>query len=112
MKENAAVQFLAAFNAHDLAAMEAMLAPDVRWVLRSGATIEGRDALMSALAAEGQPGSKLDELTVSVAGRTIEVVDDTVTSTVRRDYHWKASGEFSHSMLARTALTFRGDESL
>ena len=110
MREDAAVRFLEAFNAHDLAAMEAMLAPDVRCVLRSGATIEGRDALMSALAAEGRPGSKLDELTVSVAGRTIEVVDDTVTSTVRRDYHWKESGEFSRSMLARTSLTFRGDE--
>ena len=110
MREDAAVRFLEAFNAHDLATMEAMLAPDVRCVLRSGATIEARDALMSALAAEGRPGSKLDELTVSVAGRTIEVVDDTVTSTVRRDYHWKESGEFSHSMLSRTALTFRGDE--
>lgn len=110
MKEDTAVRFAEAFNAHDLATMEAMLAPDVRCVLRSGATIEGRDALMSALAAMGRPGSRLDELTVSIAGRTIEVVDDTVTSTVRRDYHWKESGEFSHSMLARTALTFRGDE--
>jgi len=110
VKEDTAIRFLEAFNAHDLAAMEAMLAPDVRCVLRSGATIEGRGALMSALAAEGRPGSKLDELTVSVAGRTIEVVDDTVTSTVRRDYHWEVSGEFSHAMLARTSLTFRGDE--
>lgn len=87
-----------------------MLAPDVRCVMRNGATIAGRDALVSALAGEGRPGSKLDELTVSVAGRTIEVVDDTVTSTVRRDYHWKESGECSHSMLARTSLTVRGDE--
>jgi len=110
VNEDAALRFFEAFNAHDLAAMELMLASDVRCVLRSGPTIEGRDALMSALAAEGRPGSKLDELTVSVAGRTIEVVDDTVTSTVRRDYHWKESGEFSHSLLARTALTFRGDE--
>jgi len=110
MREDTAVRFLEAFNAHDLAAMEAMLAPDVRCVLRGGATIEGRDALLSALAAEGRPGSKLDELTVSVAGRTIEVVGDPVTSTARRDYRWSASDEFSHSMLARTALTFRGDE--
>jgi ketosteroid isomerase-like protein len=110
VRENAAVRFLEAFNAHDLPAMEAMLTPDVRCVLRSGATIEGRDALMTALAAEGQPGSRLDELTVSVAGRTVEVVDDTVMSTVRRDYRWRESGEFSHSMLARTALTFRGAE--
>ena len=110
MKEDAAVRFLEAFNAHDLAAMEAMVTPDVRCVLRGGATIEGRDALMSALAAEGRPGSQLDELTVSVAGRTIEAVDDTVTSTVRRDYLWKESGEFSHSMLARTSLTCHGDE--
>jgi len=29
---------------------------------------------------------------------------------VRRDYHWKGRGEFSHSMVARTALTFRGDK--
>jgi ketosteroid isomerase-like protein len=110
VREDAAVRFLEAFNANDLPALGAILAPDVRCVLRGGATIEGRDALMGALAAEGQPGSKLEELTVSVAGRTIEVVDDTVTSTVRRDYHWRESGEFSHSMLARTALTFRGDE--
>jgi hypothetical protein len=66
--------------------MEAMLAPDVRCVLRTGATIEAREALMSALAPEGATGKKLDELTVIVAGRTNEVVDDTVTSSVRRDY--------------------------
>ena len=30
MKEDAAVRFLEALNAHDLAAMEAMLAPDMR----------------------------------------------------------------------------------
>jgi len=108
MNEDAALRFLEAFNAYDLATMEAMLAPNVRCGLRNGATIEGRDALMTALAAEGPPGGKLDELTVSLAGRTTEEVGDTVTSTVRRDYHWKESGEFSHAMLARTALTFRG----
>ena len=109
MNENAALRFFEAFNAHDLATMEAMLAPDVRCVWR-GATIDGRDALMASLAADGPPGGKLDELTVSIAGRTMEEVGPTVTSTVRRDYHWKESGEFSHSMLARTALTFRGDK--
>src|SRR5262245_52945599 len=89
--------------------MEAMLSPDVRCVLRSGATIEGRDSLVAALAAEGQPGGKLDELTVSLAGRTTDEVGQTVTTTVRREYHWRDSGDFSHAMLARTALTFHGD---
>lgn len=46
-------------------------------------------------------------MTVSVADRTIEEAGDIVTSTVRRDFHWRESGEFSHSMLAHTALTFR-----
>ena len=64
---------------------------------------------MAAFASEGRPGAKRDELTVSLADRTIEVAGDIVTSTVRRDYHWKESGEFSHSMFARTAVTFRGD---
>jgi len=39
--------------------------------------------------------------------RTIEEEGDSVTTTVRRDYPSKESGEFSHSMLVRTALTFR-----
>ena len=108
--EDAALRFFEAFNTHDLATMEAMLAPDVRCIWRSGAKIEGRDALMASLVADGPPGGKLDELTVSLAGRTMEEVGDTVTSTVRREYRWKESGEFSHAMLARTALTFRGDE--
>jgi hypothetical protein len=107
--EDAALRFFEAFNAHDLATMEAMLAPDVRCTWRSGTTIVGRDALIASLMADGPPGGKLDELTVSLGGRTMEEVGDVVTSTVRRDYRWRESGEFSHSMLARTALTFRGD---
>ena len=107
MHEDSALRFLGALNAFDQTTVESMLKPDARWI-SPRATIEGRDALMQALADAGQPGSKLDELTVSLADRTIEENGDTVTTTVRRDYHWKESGEFSHGMVARTALTFRG----
>lgn len=65
---------------------------------------------MRALANMGQPRSKLDELTVSLAGRTVEEHGDTVTTTVRREYRWKASDEFSHAMVARTTLTFREEK--
>jgi ketosteroid isomerase-like protein len=104
--EDAALRFLGALNAFDRVTVESMLAPDARWI-SPRATIEGRDALMQALAERGQPGSKLDELTVSLADRTMEENGDTVTTTVRREYHWKESGDFSHGMVARTALTFR-----
>jgi ketosteroid isomerase-like protein len=104
--EDAALRFLSAVNAFDRATVESMLAVDARWI-SPRATIEGREALMQALTDMGAPGSKLDELTVSLADRTIEEKGDTVTTTVRRDYHWTESGEFSHSMVARTALTFR-----
>lgn len=83
-----------------------MLAPDARWI-SPRATVEGRDAIVQAFAEMGQPGSRLDELTVSLADRTIEENGDTVTTTVRREYYWKESGEFSHAMVARTAVTFR-----
>ena len=105
MNSDAALRFLSALNANDLAIMEDMLAPDVRFIRPRGA-IEGRDALLQA-AADRPPGTGLQELSVSLADRTLEEAGDTVTTTVRRDYHWKESGEFSHSMLARTALTFR-----
>jgi ketosteroid isomerase-like protein len=107
--EDAALRFLGALNAFDRVTVESMLAPDARWI-SPRATIEGRDALMQALAERGQPGSKLDELTVSLADRTMEENGDTVTTTVRREYHWKESGDFSHGMVARTALTFRDDK--
>ncbi len=45
-----------------------------------------------------------------LSGGSADASDDTVTSTVRRDYHWEEPGEFSHSMSARTSLTFHGDE--
>ena len=105
INRDAALRFLNALNAHDLSTVEELLAPDVRAVWPRG-TIEGRDALMQAATETGPPGTGLQELTVSLADRTIDEVGDTVTTTVRRDYHWKESGDYSHSMLARTALTF------
>ena len=104
--EDAALRFLGALNAFDQTTVESMLAADARFI-SPRATLERRDALMQALADSGPPGGKLDELTVSLADRTTEESGDTVTTTVRRDYHWKESGEFSHAMVARTALTFR-----
>lgn len=106
MLEDDTLRFITAVNAFDLTTVEAMLAPDVRWI-SPRSTIEGREALLQAFTDRGAPGSKLDELTVSLAERTIEENGDTVTTTVRREYHWKESGEFAHAMTARTALTFR-----
>ena len=44
---------------------------------------------------------------MSIADRTLDEIGDAVTSTVRRDYHWRESSELARSMLIRTALTFR-----
>lgn len=76
MNREAALRFLDAFNTHDLAKVEALLADDVRFISHRG-TIEGREALMQLIADSGAPDSKLDALTVSLADRTLDEVGDT-----------------------------------
>ena len=94
-----------AWNSDDAEALAETLAPDVR-VTRPRGTIVGRDEFIAAVKAQRETPAA-DELDVTLHDRTIEEVGDKVITTVRIDYHWRESGEFSHSMRRRSEFTVR-----
>ena len=102
------LRYLDAWNAEDAQALADTLAPDVR-VTRPRGTTVGRDEFIAAVTAlKSLPSA--DELDVTLHDRTIEEVGDKVITTVRLDYRWRESGEFSHSMKRRTEFTVRDDK--
>ena len=94
-----------AWNSGDAEALAETLAPDVRVVRPRGTTV-GRDAFIAAVTAQHETPAA-DELDVTFHDRTLEEVGDKVITTVRLDYHWRGSGEFSHSMSRRAEFTVR-----
>ena len=82
-----------------------MLAPDVR-VVRPRGTIVGRDEFIASAKAQAETPAA-DELDITFHDRTIEEDGDKVVTTVRLDYHWRESGEYSHSMTRRSEFTVR-----
>jgi ketosteroid isomerase-like protein len=105
MSREVVLRYVDAWNRQDVEALRETLAPDVRVVRPRGTTI-GRDEFIAAVRAQHEPEAA-DELEVTFHDRTIEEVGDKVTTTVRLDYHWRQSGEFSHSMTRRTEFTVR-----
>jgi uncharacterized protein (TIGR02246 family) len=99
------LRYLEAWNSDDAQALADTLAPDVR-VTRPRGTTVGREEFIAAVTAQiSRPSA--DELDVTFHDRTIEEVGDKVITTVRLDYHWRESGEFSHSMKRRSEFTVR-----
>jgi len=99
------LRYLDAWNSEDAQALADTLSPDVR-VTRPRGTTVGRDEFIAAVTAQTSRPSA-DELDVTFHDRTIEEVGDKVITTVRLDYHWRESGEFSHSMKRRSEFTVR-----
>jgi ketosteroid isomerase-like protein len=105
MSRDVVLRHVDAWNRKDAQALAETLAPDVR-VTRPRGTIVGRDEFIAAVTAE-TGRSSADELDVTLRDRTIEEAGDKVITTVRFDYHWRESGEFSHSMRRRSEFTVR-----
>lgn len=107
MSRDIVLQYVDAWNSNDAEALADTLAPDVR-VTRPRGTIVGRDEFIAAVTAEVEARRpSADELDVTLHDRTIEEVGDKVVTTVKLDYRWRESGEFSHSMRRRTEFTVR-----
>ena len=105
MNREVVLRYLDAWNSDDAQALADTLAADVR-VTRPRGTTVGRDEFIAALTDQRSRPSA-DELEVTLHDRTIEEVGDKVITTVRLDYHWRESGEFSHSMRRRSEFTVR-----
>jgi uncharacterized protein (TIGR02246 family) len=105
MNREVVLRYLDAWNSEDAQALAETLAPDVR-VTRPRGTTVGRDEFIAAVR-EVTSLPSADELEVTLHDRTIEEVGDKIITTVRLDYHWRESGEFSHSMKRRTEFTVR-----
>lgn len=105
MNRDVVLRYIDAWNREDPEALAETLAPDVR-VTRPRGTTVGRDEFIAAVKAQTSHTSA-DELDVTAHDRTIEEVGDKVITTVRFDYRWRKSGEFSHSMKRRSEFTVR-----
>lgn len=105
MIRDVVLRYVDALNNGDAETLAETLAPDVRVTHRRG-TIVGRDEFIAAVTARAEAPAA-DELDVTFHDRTIEEIGEKVITTVRLDYHWRESGEFSHSMTHRSEFTVR-----
>ena len=105
MNRDVVLRYVEAWNSEDEEALVATLAPDVR-VTRPRGTTVGRDEFIAAVKAQHETPTA-DELDVTFRDRTVGEVGDKVITTVRLDYRWRESGEFSHTMQRRSEFTVR-----